>query len=184
MSDPKDIVKLTAMLSAAYPNWNVTEYTNEIYFQDLQDIPADELFIAAQHCRTSTARDQRFAPSAGEIRMAVLELRRAALNVPSAYDAWQEVITGMVERIGYDAPEWSSPLITKVVKSLGWRNLCMSENQTTDRARFVQAYEQLADRAEKEMMLPDKVRNYLEDKGAKLLDTSSQIKQLTKGFEK
>ncbi|SRR5258706_11034567 len=184
MSEPKDIVKLTAMLSAAYPNWNVTEYTNEIYFQDLQDIPADELFVAAQHCRTSTARDQRFAPSAGEIRIAVLDLRHAALNIPSSYDAWQEMKIKMVERIGYDEPEWSSPLISKVVKSLGWYNLCMSENQTSDRMRFIEAYNQLAERAEKEMMLPYNVRAYLEDQGAKLLDTSAQIKQLTKGLEK
>ncbi len=184
MATEKDIAGIVAQLSAAYPNWNVTPYTVEVYYQDLKDIPTDELMVAAQYCRTSTTRDQRFAPSAGEIRGAVTELRRSAMNIPSAYDAWQEVMRGMVERIGYDAPEWSSPLIDRVVKSLGWRNLCMSENQVADRARFIQAFEQLIERAEKEQMLIPEVRGYLESHGANLLDTPTHIKQLTKGMRK
>lgn len=182
MATEKDIAGIVAQLSAAYPNWNVTPFTVEVYYQDLKDIPSEELFMAAQNCRSEAGR--KFAPSVGELRGAVMELRRASMNIPSAYDAWQEVLRGMLERIGYDAPEWSNPLVAKAVKSLGWRNLCMSENQTADRARFIQAYEQLMERAEKEQMLIPEVREYLEDHGARLLDAPSQIKQLTKGMTK
>ncbi len=182
MANKIDIARVVAELAAAYPNWNASEYTAEVYYQDLKDIPADELMIAARHCRSEAGR--KFAPSVGELRGAVMELRRASMNIPGAYDAWQEVMKGMVERIGYDAPEWSSPLVAKAVKSLGWRNLCMSENQTADRARFIQAYEQLVERAEREQMLIPEVRGYLEDHGAKLLDAPSQLKQLTERLAK
>ena len=182
MATEKDIAGIVAQLSAAYPNWNVSPYTVEIYYQDLKDIPTDELMMAAQNCRSEAGR--KFAPSVGELRGAVMELRRSTMNIPSAYDAWQEVLKGMVERIGYDAPEWSNPLVDKVVRSLGWRNLCMSESQASDRMRFIQAYEQLTERAEKEQMLIPEVRAYLEDRGAQLLNAPAQIKQLTKGMKK
>lgn len=182
MADLKDIARMTMELSASYPNWNVTALTNEVYYQDLKDIPADELLLAARHCRSEAGR--KFAPSVGEIRGAVMELRRASMNIPSAYDAWQEVLRVISDVGSYGSPEWSSPLIEKVVNSLGWRNLCMSENQVSDRARFLEAYEQLSNRAEKETMLIPEVRAYLEDHGAKLLDAPAQIKQLTKGMEK
>ena len=75
MASLTDIATVTAKLSAAYPNWNLTEYTNDVYYEDLKDLPTDLLFAAAQHCRTSVTRDQRFAPSAGEIRVAAVDLK-------------------------------------------------------------------------------------------------------------
>src|SRR3990167_8529852 len=173
MASIADIAKLTMLLSAAYPNWNVTQYTNEVYFQDLKDIPADELFVAAQHCRSEAGR--KFAPSVGELRGAVMDLRRASMNIPSAYDAWQEVLSQIGNVGSYGSPEFSSHLIDKVVKSLGWRNLCLSENQVSDRARFLQAFEQLVERAAREDMLLPEVRGYIEERGGKLLDAPVEI---------
>ena len=38
---------------------------------------------------------------------------------------------------------------------MGWRELCVSENQVADRARFLQTYEQLSDRQEQgDKLLP------------------------------
>lgn len=184
MSNPQDIANLTARLSAAYPNWNITQYTNEIYYEDLKDIDAQELFAAAQHCRSEAGR--KFAPSVGELRGAVLELRRMALNVPSSYAAWEEVCRQIRNNGGdFGKPVWSSPLIEKAVGYLGWRNLRMSEDATSDRMRFIQAYEQLLLRAEKEEMLIPEVKSFIEDRGAKLLDNPQErMKQLTKGMVK
>lgn len=185
MASPLDIVNLTARLSAAYPNWNISDLTNEIYYEDLKDLGADELMLAAQHCRTSTQRDTRFAPSTGELRKAVEDMRNMARNVPSAFAAWEEVLRQININGGdFGNPVWSSPLIEKAVKYIGWRELRMSENQTADRARFIQCYEQLIERASKEEMLPPQIRGYVEAGGGKMLETNSQIKQLAKGMEK
>jgi len=182
MASEADVARVVSMLSAAYPNWNVTPYTVEVYYQDLKDIDTQELLIASQSCRSEAGR--KFAPSIGELRGAVMELRRASYNIPSAYDAWGEVLRAFNEIGSYSTPDWSSPLIAKVIKSLGWRNLCMSENQVADRARFIQAYEQLTERAEREQMLIPEVKGYLEDRGARLLDAPDAIKQLAKGMTK
>ena len=68
MANPQDISKVIARLSAAFPNWNVTQYTIQVYCEDLCDIPADELEQAARQCRMEEGR--AFAPTIGELRKA------------------------------------------------------------------------------------------------------------------
>lgn len=185
MSDQKDIAKVVAILSAAYPAWQVNEYTIEVYYQDLRDLPSDLLFAAAAKARTNSGRNMAFAPSTGEIRQAAAEILRSVRGVPSSYQAWQEVVRAMLEVGSYGTPTWTHPLIGQTVDALGWRNLCMSENAVADRARFIQAFEQLSDRAEVEMMEPPQVRGYIEKaSGRELPAPFDQIKQLTARLEK
>lgn len=183
MASQEDIVKLIAQLSAAFPNWKPNAYTAEIYYQDLKDLESDELFTAAQHCRTSPERDQRFAPSTGEIRMATLDLRKMKSGIPSAYDAWREVRQFMADNSYYVDPSWSHPLIEKTVRVFGLENLRMSENGTSDRMRFIEAYQHFAEAAEKEEMLVPDVRAGLMD-GAKQLEAQHQIRKLSEGLRK
>ena len=68
MATQADISKVIARLSAAFPNWNLSKYTMQVYFEDLQDIPADELEEAARACRMQDGRS--FAPTIGELREA------------------------------------------------------------------------------------------------------------------
>ncbi len=178
MASVKDIFEMVARLSAAYPNWNPTAYTNEIYYQDLKDIDSDELFAAEQHCRTTTERDQRFAPSAGEIRKAVMDLRKLETKLPSSYSAWEEVRCFIRDNSYFVEPHWSNPLIEKTVRVFGLDNLRQSENGMSDRARFIECYEQFAEHVSKEEMMTSDVRGYIENK------TQSAIKQLSKGMEK
>lgn len=178
MANYQDVAEVVALLAAAYPNWNATEYTAEVYYQDLKDIPSEELKVAAQHCRTENGR--KFAPSVGEIRGAVSELRSYAANVPSPFQAWQEVLQQMNENGGdFGNPVWSHPLIERAVRAIGWRNLRMSENPVADRARFLQCFEQLQERAARENMLLPEVRGYLEVNGARLMAPADQIRLLT-----
>ncbi len=183
MATEKDIAGIVAMLSAAYPNWNVTEYTLEVYYQDLKDIPTDELMIAAQHCRSEAGR--KFAPSVGELRGAVGELRKYTANMPSSYQAWEEVQRQIIDNGGdYGKPVWSNPIVGQAVKMIGWRNLRMSEDATADRARFIQCYEQLSERVARDEMLIPEVRGYLEVNGARLLAPMDQIKLLSERMSK
>jgi hypothetical protein len=177
MAEAKDIMQILSVISEAFPNFKQTELTPEVYYQCLNDIPTDELKAAVLHCVCQTGR--AFAPSIGEIRGAVADIRRTASNTPSAYEAWQIVCRAITEIGSYGSPQFESPLIDRVVRNLGWRNLCLSENQVADRARFLQAYEQLLERATKEEMLLPEVRHYIEERGAVLLDTPNEIKQLS-----
>ena len=177
-----DVAQIVKVIAVAYPNWQPTAETSEVYYQLLQDVPTDELKAAVLHCLGESGR--RFAPSVGEIRGAVSELRGMSANVPSAFQAWQEVLRQFSLTGSYGTPQFSHPLIERAVRQLGWRELCMSENQTADRARFLQCYDQLLTRATKEDMLLPEVRGYVEQRGGLMLETQSQIKQLSEGMKK
>jgi hypothetical protein len=181
MAEPRDIAQIIAMLSAAFPNFKPSDLTPEVYYQTLADIPADELKAAVLHCITQSGR--AFAPSIGEIRGAVAELRSFAANVPPSFQAWQEVQQQILINGGdYGKPEWSSPLVAEAVRRMGWRNLRMSEDQTADRARFLQCYEQVVERATKQEMLLPRVAGYIETRRNEL--ASGEIKRLAEGMRK
>jgi len=182
MANPNDILQIINVMLAAFPNFKPSELTPEVYMQTLGDIPTEELKAAVLHSMSESGR--AFAPSIGEIRGAVSELRSYAANVPSSFQAWQEVLKQFSVAGSYRVPEFSHPLIDRAVRALGWRELCMSENQIADRARFIQCYEQLLSRAQKDdMLLPD-VRGYIQANGALLEAPATSIKLLADRLRK
>ena len=185
MATPNDIANLTARLSAAYPNWNVSALTNEVYYEDLKDIATEELILAVRHCRTSATRDQRFAPSAGEIRQAVGELRGMSNNVPSSFAAWNEFKRAVVTS-NYNNPQWTHPLIERTANLIGAREYGRSDvdDEPSWRARFIQCFDQLQERAERENLLLPEVRGYIETNGGRMLAPVDQMKQLAERMAK
>jgi len=182
MADEKDIAGIVALIGAAYPNFAPTEHTVEVYYQTLRDIPPDLLKTATLDCIAEAGR--KFAPSVGELRGAVADIQRAVSGMPGSYQAWEEVRRAMVDIGFYHQPEFSHPLIADTVRTLGWRNLCLSENQVADRARFIQAYEQLQQRAENDAMMLPEVRGYIEVHGKKLPAPVEQIGMLAEKLSK
>lgn len=190
MAEPKDIAKLTVMLSAAYPNWTPNEFTNEIYFQDLKDIPTELLFTAAQYCRTSITRDQRFAPSAGEIRAAASVLHSKAHGVPTALEAWNEVCRAEKpyppdyvvyrggERVEAPVHAWSHPLVRKVAIDFGWPDFPTFENESTERAHFFRQYEAAQQNILNEEFLVPEVKHWIEAENPVMKQLVSAMKRL------
>ena len=196
MASKADVGKLVSMLSAAYPNWNPTEYTVEIYYQDLQDIPSDVLDLACRHCRTSVNRNQSFAPSAGEIRQAAADIKRQAQKVPSGIEAWGELLhvpaTEQYKRVMDDnvietTPyQWSHPLVRKVAVMLGFPKFPDWEQESFERVAFLKAYEtELQSYLKQDNQLPQ-VTGFIEAAGQDpaLFMAEQKIKQLTKGMSK
>lgn len=177
MASKLDIAEILGVIAVAYPNFAVTEQTNQVYWQILSDIPTDELKAATMHCISESGR--KFAPSVGELRGAVGELRGLSSNVPSSYEAWQE-FKRAVTHSNY-VPEWSHPLVEKSAKLIGMREYGQSDvdDEPSWRARFIQCYEQLQERAERENLLLPEVRGYIETNGGRLLAPTDQMKQLT-----
>lgn len=177
MASEKDVAEIVAVIGVAYPNFAVTAKTVEIYWQILSDIPTDELKAATLHCISESGR--KFAPSVGELRGAVGELRGMSSNVPSSYEAWQEFHRAAVSS-NY-SNQWSHPLVEKAARLIGLREygFCNVDDQPSWRARFIQCYEQLQERAERENLLVPEVRGYIEANGGRLLAPVDQMKQLT-----
>ncbi len=157
MSEPSaKIVEILGVLAAAYPNFNLQTQTIQVYRQMLADLDPDLLEQAAKaHLATHP-----FFPTVAELRENAGKLVERATATPSSAGAWGEVLD-KIHRYGNTlyggtVPEFSSPLIARVVGYFGWNELCLSENLTADRARFLQAYEiELARAREDLRFLPE-----------------------------
>ena len=161
MASETDLMKCIARIGAAFPNFKATPMTLEVYFETLRDLDGDLLEAATLQSIAENGR--AFAPAPGEIREAASSIRGTVAGVPSSYDAWGEVRRAFADYGYVGNPPWSHPLIAKAVKAMGWRDMCMSEDETATRARFIQCYEQFQKRAEADDGMLPQVRGYITD---------------------
>lgn len=152
----EQIVKIMGVLHAAFPLYAMQKQTIQIYCDALQDLELEYLEEAARiHIAT-----EKFFPTIAELRAASVRIREYAANVPLAAEAWGEVVEkmrtiGSTVDFGGGQPKFSNPLIDRVVRYLDWNLLCLTDNITADRARFIQAYEvELARERENMRFLP------------------------------
>ena len=156
MKANEHIVKIMGVLHAAYPNFVFADNTITVYGEMLADLDPYLLEQAAKaHLVTG-----KFFPTIAELRERVAGLVERACKTPGGAEAWGEV-TDKIRTYGNtlyggNVPEFSSPIVTKVVGYFGWNELCLSENSVADRARFLQAYEVELNRAREDMrFLPE-----------------------------
>lgn len=141
-------------LFAAYPNTAAGTETVAMYVRLLADIPP----AALQTVIDQAIATCKFLPSISELRDQYIALQRP-LTLTWA-DGWSEVqrqirATGM-----YGTPQFADPVTTQVVRSMGWRTLCLSENQVADRAQFRDMYTILAQREETDRRLLPQAREF------------------------
>lgn len=102
----------------------------------------------------------KFPPTIADLREIATTICTGA--IPDWGEGWEQVLNA-IRRYGYcretEALETMDELTKTCVKRLGWRNLCMSENNNQDRANFRMIYEQLAERTKKENTLPLSLNN-------------------------
>lgn len=95
-------------------------------------------------------------PAVADIRRVVLELERGPVR-PGG-EAWGEVLKAISRYGAYRTPgvdfEFSEPEVARCVNALGWRVLCASEDQTADRARFIELYGAVASQERREQQVP------------------------------
>jgi hypothetical protein len=160
MATREEIKAILGYLVMAYPNFK-PDFTSpintlDVYYDILKDISEDELKLAVRSC---VAGPSAFAPSPGEIRSKVTGLHVKASGVPSAGEAWEEVMRKMVSGGCHNGtPEYSHPLIRKAVQAIGIVNIGMSEDVMVERAHFLKIYASYLERAiEDDSMLPEAV---------------------------
>jgi hypothetical protein len=143
MATEIEILSVLKILGDVYPTYKLTSTAIELYIQLLADIPARVLEKSAlDHISRSS-----FFPSVAELRQTAFRLIEMTRPEPTEYEAWSEVLDE-IRRIGYyGQPQLTNPISAKVVEQLGWRYLCQSDNQVSDRAHFIQAYQVLVEQA-------------------------------------
>ena len=163
------IAQVLTLLMDAYPNEFKDEdqkvRTIRVYRQALVDIPPDLLKAAALNHITSSI----WFPKIAQLRESAAALVMKAAGHPDAFTAWGEV-THQLRYVGsWGAPQFTDPVIKKAVEAIGgWKMLCTGENQTADRARFIQAYELFINRTTADLQMLPQVRAYVEGAAAQL----------------
>jgi hypothetical protein len=137
-----DIKRLLSILRASYPRQEIDEATVKAYSHMLADLDYDEARAATQRLIATS----KFFPTIAEIRAEVAEESMSA--IPSGEEAWGEVRRA-ISRVGsYRTPTFDIREIAEAVDVIGWRNLCLSDNPASSRARFIDAYRSIRERSQ------------------------------------
>lgn len=149
---------ILAQLFSAYANAKIDEGTVAVYTRLLRDIPPADLQAVVDQC----IAESKFLPTVAEIRERYHALTRT-MGTLTASDAWGQV-KAEIRRIGsWGVPEFDDPVIAKVVRNMGWLELCTSESpEGVDRAQFERAYNEIVNRGEQVQKLLPGAREMVE----------------------
>ena len=86
-------------------------------------------------------------------------MRVTRAPAPDAMEAWGTVLAEIRRTGYYGQPQFEDSLTAAVVRQMGWKDLCISDDATADRARFVDAYQRQEQRARSQDVLPESLRD-------------------------
>lgn len=173
MATDTTVKQVLALLATNYPEQvaklSETELSlrRQLFVQALADIDDETLKAAClRHVATSP-----FFPKVSELRAAAVAI--TCQPSPDPVEAWgvlrkamsrygaYGVPCGEEDGWGYRPPVFDDPIINHLVKQFGWRELCLSDEDTamSDRARFLDAYARLAQRERQQDTLPAALRD-------------------------
>ena len=151
----EEFLYLIAALKSNYRNFGVeSKEQMKFWFEMLKDLD----YVLAETAVKKLISTSTYSPTIADIRKAASETKQ---ELPDAAEAWGEVTKAIQKYGSYrqdDAMNSMSETTRKVVNSIGWRELCYSENQMADRAHFIKLYNTAIDRIEKDRVLPPDVK--------------------------
>ena len=129
--------KLVLLALLAFPNMQDKAFSAKGVAMLLQKLLSDIPYDIAEKAVSKVIMTSKFFPTIAEIREAAGTLKENSSILPSAEDAWEEVCRKLDP---YKVPTWSHPMVAKVVKLIGFSNLCHSENIAVERGQFLKIY--------------------------------------------
>lgn len=150
--DKKQFGTFAMALRTYFPREQIlpNQQAMELWYRELQDIP----YEVAEAGLRQWVSTNKWSPSIADIREMATTIQRG--SIPDWGEGWEQVTKAIRQYGTYRIPEAMEtfdPLTRKCVERLGFKNLCMSENVTADRANFRMVYEQLAEREKKEQQI-------------------------------
>lgn len=140
---------------ALFPN----KQALELWYLQLSDIP----YNVAENVLNSWVALNKYSPAISDLREQAFDLMYG--KIPDWGEAWGEVVSAL-GRFGiageYRAMSTFGKYTLEAVNRIGYRNLCRSSNQATDRANFRDIYEHIAGQARRERLIPQPVREEAE----------------------
>lgn len=206
MASAETIANVLKEIMFAYPKFMEDEDARtdatKVWAVYLADIPDDLLVVAVRQFISSSSH--AFAPSIPEIRSSVVKIKAEIEKIPSAFEAWDEVINARKPYVYYDGSvddknphKWSHEIVGIVARRLGYPKRFPSDDVNdlvSDRSNFLKAYDyELSKLSQNEKRLP-MIDSYIENEKLLIADKQSafdtgeakqvndQIKKLAKGI--
>jgi len=173
----EEAIKLVGWAVSNFPTMQERDMrpTAQLWYNMLSDIP----YEIAEKALMKVLTTAKYFPTVAEIREAIVEIVEP--KTMSAAEAWGEV-EKKIRWYGYyrgaEALENMSPQVAKVVRYIGWREICLSEEPAVIRAQFMKMYQQVAEREQKERLLPQGLRDDI-----KRIADARTLNQLEEGME-
>ena len=150
--DQKEFAQFVMALRTYYPRENLlpNKQAMELWYRQLQDIP----YQVAELALNKWVATNKWSPSIADIReMASTVYHGEPTNWS---DGWEQVLRAIRCFGSYretEALDSMDELTRTCVRRIGFRNICMSENISADRANFRMIYEQLVHRQKQDNQL-------------------------------
>lgn len=183
----KEVVKLFVLLTAAYPRFDTfsdpekTRPVIKLWAEMLADIPYEVAEVAVK----KFILESSYPPTIAEIRKQAIEIATSPEDKIGPAEAWGEVERAIRLYGSYmeeEALSSMSPAVARVVKYIGWREICLSEEPGVVRGQFLKMYQQLQERERKEALLPPDLKNEIQQisqqRAIKALESGTNIKHL------
>lgn len=175
-----EIIKILAILKANYSNAfkDMTKQEAEakinLWTSMFADVEPEEMLLAVQKIIAT----KPYFPTVAEVRSVLAEIK--AERILDAGAAWEEV-RAAIREYGRYQPEQAfqsmSPVTRLVAKRMGWIELCMSEEQSIDRAHFFKIYQTEESRQKENALLPLEMFEKLEQKQLEYRQQRQQTEQ-------
>lgn len=156
----KEFAIFASALKTYYPKEKIlpNEQAMELWFNQLQDIP----YKVAELTLNKWVATNKWSPSIADIREQAAGIIQGESK--DWGEAWQEVLR-CISKYGFYREEEAlysmDKLTRKVVRRLGFKNICLSEDIQVDRANFRMIYEQEQTKAKQDAQLPPKIKELL-----------------------
>lgn len=137
-------------LLEAFPD---RKFNNRVIYRFLQDLTEEEFLSGVQKVISSNRELYPGSNIIAHIREGALAKKHI-----SAGEAWALVISQIHSVGSWGRPSFSDPLVAKAVECVGWREMCISENPSIERAHFLKIYDSLERREKEEAVyLPENI---------------------------
>lgn len=153
--DKNEFAMFVMALKTYYPKEQIlpNKAAMELWYRELQDLP----FPVAEAALRKWVNTNKWSPSIAEIREMAIDIQYGESLTWG--ESWERAV-GAIRKYGSYRPkealESLDPITRKCVESLGYRELCMSENAMADRANFRMIFETVSNREKmrKQICLP------------------------------
>lgn len=156
---------IMGILKAAYPKFyiNTSEKDIKSAIELWSTMFSDDALEVVKAAIYKLISEFTFPPTIADVKKRLLQITFPE-SKKTAVDGYAELMEAMRKYGHYNtqkAMDSFDPVLKKVVKSIGWETLCMSENKMADRAHFIKLYDVVKKQDNEEKLLPVELKNLI-----------------------